>query len=116
VGLAIQGGYAERRTEVRIADDRNTGLERLLTQVPVPRVLGLPMGSYVKTAGLTFRTTIPDYYLPCCNSTAIFRPYQWLLSHRVAQQKPGERQLVNDADVPSLTAGPDSSPWGSQPL
>jgi len=111
-----QGGYAARLNRVSIADDHNASLERLLTQVPVPRVLGLPMGSYVKTAGLTFRTTIPDYYLPCCNSTAIFRPYQWLLSHRVAQQKPGERQLVNDADVPPLTAGPDSSPWGSQPL
>ena len=86
-----QGGYAARLNGVSIADDHNASLERLLTQVPVPRVPGMPMGPYVKIAGLTFRTTIPDYYLPCCNSTAISRPYQWLLSHRVAQQKPGER-------------------------
>jgi len=84
-GLVGQGGYAARLNGLSITDHRSTSLERLLTRVPVLRVLGLPMGPYVKMVGLTFRTTIPDYYLPCRNSTAGFRSCQSLLSRRVAE-------------------------------
>jgi len=53
VGLVIQGGCAARLNGLRIGDDRNTGLERLLTQVPVLRVQGFPV-IYVGTPWLDF--------------------------------------------------------------
>ena len=58
VGLVIQGVHAARLDRVRIPDERNTGLERLLTQVLVLGVLVFPV-IYVGTPWLDFANYLP---------------------------------------------------------